>query len=375
MEKLLLQWINEKQLARDTITETIVCEKAGALYGDLLKKSPGTSTEETSADAFKVSRGWFDNFKKRTGYEKQCALTRKKLKISCVNPSAHCSQGVHRTIGIQLGDLKIKLFLVYHSENLRTFKSYKILKEKQQVMWRANIKTWVTRQFFSEWVNLVFGPGVKKYLLENSLPLKALLILDNAPAPPSSLEDDILDEFKFIKVLYLSRNTTPILQPMDQQVISNFKKLYTKNLFSLCFEVTENTSLTLREFLKKHYNIVNCLKIIDMAWQDVTRRTLNSAWRKLWPDCVSERDFEEFKFETPVVEEIASLGKSMSLEVDDEDINDLVEEYSEKLTTNELLQLQKQQYLDAVEEIGSPEEDSVAENAISARDIKAVLTK
>lgn len=72
-----------------------------------------------------------------------------------------------------------------------------------------------------EWVNLVFGPDVKKYLLENNLPLQALLVLDSSPAHPPNLED-ILEEFEFIKVLYLPSNTTLILQPMDQQVISNF---------------------------------------------------------------------------------------------------------------------------------------------------------
>ncbi|XP_014790550.1 histone-lysine N-methyltransferase SETMAR-like [Octopus bimaculoides] len=54
----------------------------------------------------------------------------------------------------------------------------------------------------------------------------------------------------------------------------------------------------------------------------------------------------------------------MGLEVDDGDINNLIEEHSEKLMTDEHLQLQEQQHLDAVEEIGCLEEDSVAENAI-----------
>ncbi|GFR21934.1 tigger transposable element-derived protein 1 [Trichonephila clavata] len=147
----------------------------------------------------------------------------------------------------------------------RAFKSHKILKEKLQVMWRSNPKAWVTRKFFVEWVNLVFGPSVKKYLQEKNLPWQALLILDNAPAHPPNLEDNILEEFKFIKVLYLSPNTTPILQPMDQQVISNFKKLYTKHLFRRCFELTETTNLTLREFWKDLCNIAICLKIIDQA--------------------------------------------------------------------------------------------------------------
>ena len=180
------------------------------------------------------------------------------------------------------GHLKIKPLLICHSENPRVFKSHKILKEKLQVIWRANlIKAWVTRLFFTEWINLVFGPTVKKYFLENNLPLKALLVLDNTPAHPPNLEKDILGEFSFIQILYLPPNTTPILQPMDQQVISNFKKLYTKYLFRQCFKVTENTNLILHEFWKDHYNIVNCLKIIDLARQGVTIKTLNSAWRKL----------------------------------------------------------------------------------------------
>ncbi|XP_014778247.1 tigger transposable element-derived protein 1-like [Octopus bimaculoides] len=221
---------------------------------------------------------------------------------------------------------KIKPLLVYHSETPEPFKSHKIPKEVLQVMWRSNPRVWVTWQFFVEWVNLVFGADVKEYLQENNLPLQALLVLDNAPAHPPNLEDDILEGFKFIKVLYLPPNTTPILQLMDQQVISNFKKLFTKDLFRHCFEVTESTDLTLREFWKDHYNIVICLRIIDMAWQGVTKRSLTSVWKKLWPEVVSETDFERLEPEVAVVEDIISLGKSMGLDIDEGDINELIEE-------------------------------------------------
>ena len=112
-------------------------------------------------------------------------------------------------------------------------------------MWRSKSKTWVTHILFVEWIKEVFGPAVKKYLLEKNLPLKALLVMDNAPAPAPGLEDDLLEEFEFIKVKFLPPNPTPILQPMDQQVILNFKKLYTKSLFQRCFEVTKGTNLTL----------------------------------------------------------------------------------------------------------------------------------
>ena len=74
----------------------------------------------------------------------------------------------------------------------------------------------LARILFVEWINEVFGPAVKKYLLEKNLPLKVLLVMDNAPAHPSGLEDDLLEEFEFIKVKFLPPNTTPLLQPMDQ---------------------------------------------------------------------------------------------------------------------------------------------------------------
>ena len=64
IEKLLLVWINEKQLAGDTVTENFICEKAKALYTDLVGKRPDTSTE--NEEGFKENRGWFDNFKRRS---------------------------------------------------------------------------------------------------------------------------------------------------------------------------------------------------------------------------------------------------------------------------------------------------------------------
>ncbi|XP_051783372.1 tigger transposable element-derived protein 1-like isoform X1 [Erpetoichthys calabaricus] len=416
MEKLLMVWLTEKQLAGVIVTEARICEKARAIYADLLQQTPGTSMEEASGEPFKASRGWFQNFKKRSGIHSvakhgeaasadikavedylktfariiaaegyipqqvfncdETGLFWKKMPRRTYITAEEKRMPGHKPMKDRLtlalcanasGDCKIKPLLVYHSENPRAFKSNKIQKEKLQVMWRANPRAWVTRQFFVEWVNLVFGPNVKKYLQENNLPLRALLVLDNAPAHPPNLEDDILEEFKFIKVLYLPPNTTPILQPMDQQVISNFKKLFTKHLFHRCFEVTDSTNLTLREFWKDHYNIVICLRIIDLAWQGVTKRTLTSAWKKLWPEVVSETDFERLEPEAAVVEEIVSLGKSMGLDMDEGDINELIEEHSEELTTEELKELETQQHKEVLQEIREVEE------VISTSEIKKML--
>ncbi|XP_018410276.1 PREDICTED: tigger transposable element-derived protein 1-like [Nanorana parkeri] len=420
VEKLLLVWINEKKLAGDTVSENIICEKAKALHTDLISKLPGTSTE--NEELFKASRGWFDNFKRRSGihsvvrhgeaassdtkaaeafateFQKlmvsegylaeqvfncdETGLFWKKMpKRTYITEEENAMPG-HKPMKDRLtllfcanasGEFKVKPLLVYHSENPRAFKKCKVQKSQLNVMWRSNSKAWVTRILFVEWINEVFGPAVKKYLLEKNLPLKALLIMDNAPAHPPGLEDDLLEEFEFIRVKFLPPNTTPILQPMDQQVISNFKKLYTKALFQRCFEVTEGTNLTLREFWKNHFHIVNCLKIIDKAWDGVTKRTLNSAWRKLWPDCVFGHGLEgpAYEQESPVVDEIVSLGKTMGLEVNEDDIQELVEEHGQELTTDELMHLHCEQQQEVMEEISSAEEDeNKAQESLTSNKIR-----
>ena len=66
MEKLLLIWLQEKELAGESVTETIIREKALAIYEDLVKNMPGTS-EDDAERSFKASRGWLEKFKMRTG--------------------------------------------------------------------------------------------------------------------------------------------------------------------------------------------------------------------------------------------------------------------------------------------------------------------
>ena len=50
VEKLLLVWINELQLAWDSVSEGIICEKARQLYSDLVRKTPGKSVATASVE-------------------------------------------------------------------------------------------------------------------------------------------------------------------------------------------------------------------------------------------------------------------------------------------------------------------------------------
>lgn len=53
---------------------------------------------------------------------------------------------------------------------------------------------------------------------------------------------------------------------------------------------------------------------------------------KLWPQAVTERDFERFKYEQKVLENVLYIGKCMGLEMDEEDIKELITAQSEELT-------------------------------------------
>ncbi|GLV33258.1 hypothetical protein CBL_08426 [Carabus blaptoides fortunei] len=130
-----------------------------------------------------------------------------------------------------------------------------------------------------------------------------------------------------------------------------------------CFEVTSETELTFRDFWKNHFNILHCLRIIDKAWDEVPLRTLKSSGRNLWPVCVILKDLEDTTTEAVVVNEIVSLAKSMGLDVDSDDVEELFEDHRNELTTEQLQELQGEQQ-EVLEDVSSEEEENISTKEI-----------
>lgn len=236
VENLLLIWANEKQLVGDSVSEGMIRKKSKLLHADLLKNKLGPSGE--IVEVFKVSHSWFDHFKKRTDIHSvvrhgeavsvskkaadesvceihdfiesegfipnqvfNCDETRhfwkKMLSRVYITKEEKVSPG-HKPMKNRLtlllcgntsGDLKIKPLLFYHSENLSVFKKHNVINIELTCDMEGKQESWIMGQFFTEWINEVFGPSVKTYLLEKDLPLKAFLIMDNVPSYPPGLED------------------------------------------------------------------------------------------------------------------------------------------------------------------------------------------
>jgi hypothetical protein len=80
--------------------------------------------------------------------------------------------------------------------------------------------------------------------------------------------------FDFFQVEFLPANTTSLLQPMDQQVIPNFKKGYTRLMFNCLFEECERDRSpdNVTTFWREKYDIRMAIAFIFNAWTALTPR-------------------------------------------------------------------------------------------------------
>jgi hypothetical protein len=75
----------------------------------------------------------------------------------------------------------------------------------------------MTCDVFGSWFGNEFVLSVRRHLRSKKLEEKALLLLDHCPAHPSA---DVLKlKDGKIEAMFLPKNTTALIQPMDQGII------------------------------------------------------------------------------------------------------------------------------------------------------------
>ncbi len=144
---------------------------------------------------------------------------------------------------------------------------------------------------FEDWFTNYFCPATEQYCKENDIELKILLLLDNAPGHPPAMGN----LYPNVKIEFLPPNTTALLQPMDQGVISTFKAYYIRQTFAQAIKATTGTAaITLIQFWK-NFNIRNALENIDSSWRELTVSNMRSVWKNIIPQCAN--DFGGFEKE------------------------------------------------------------------------------
>ncbi|XP_050313664.1 jerky protein homolog-like [Anthonomus grandis grandis] len=135
------------------------------------------------------------------------------------------------------GTHKIPLFVIGKSAKPRAFKN--LNPSSLPVYYKSQKSAWMNSDLLKEWFNLEFVPRVKKHLKSVNLPIKAVLVLDNAPTHPHDCDVDV------IRLVYLPPNVTSLVQPMDQGVIESRK------LVSEILQHSESEDKGLLDVIKK----------------------------------------------------------------------------------------------------------------------------
>ena len=104
---------------------------------------------------------------------------------------------------------KLPLFIIGKSKTPRCFKYVK--------QYRNQMKSWMTSEFFEEWVR-------KLDRMFRDKARNIVLIIDNCPAHPD------VSNLTNVKLVFLAPNTTSVLQLMDQGFIRSLKAQYRRRV-------------------------------------------------------------------------------------------------------------------------------------------------
>ena len=103
---------------------------------------------------------------------------------------------------------------------------------------------------------------------------KVILFLDNATCHPESM----IGKFSQIKIVFLPKNTTSRLQPLDAGIIRNFKVKYRKRLVKYeLSRIREDTSATQ---IVKGVDVIMAIRWLQEAWKEVTNLTIKNYFEK-----------------------------------------------------------------------------------------------
>ncbi|XP_050298400.1 jerky protein homolog-like [Anthonomus grandis grandis] len=134
----------------------------------------------------------------------------------------------------------------------------------------------MTAGIFKEWFKEIFVPEVRKFLKKHGLPEKALLLLDNAPSHPPV--EELLSDDGLIQVMYMPPNVTPLIQPMDQNVI-RLTKLHYRSMFLAM--VVANKSKDMNVIIKQ-YNLRDAILNLSRAWNKLEPATIKKCWKNIF---------------------------------------------------------------------------------------------
>ncbi|XP_054004786.1 jerky protein homolog-like [Hylaeus anthracinus] len=146
--------------------------------------------------------------------------------------------------------------------------------DRLPVIFMAQKNGFMDRNVFADWLKNHFRPAVRRQQLERGVNAKVLLLLHNSENRVLPTEEEKQDDN--FEIVYFPMNATSILQPMGQGIIETMKKSYRHRLLRKILEFPGG----LEEFFK-HFDMKNCIDIVNETWTDVTQIDICKSWEKI----------------------------------------------------------------------------------------------
>lgn len=167
------------------------------------------------------------------------------------------------------GDDKLPLIMIGKSKKPRCFN--KINPSSLPLTYLSQAKAWMDSFLFKKIFTDIWVPYIKKSLRKRNLPQRAVILFDNATSHEQM-------EIDGIKTLFLPKNTTSLIQPMDQGPIAAMKKRYMSSFMQCAMD--REPDVDIRTYIKK-WNLYKTAFSLAAAWDQITEKTLKNAWKPI----------------------------------------------------------------------------------------------
>lgn len=405
-ESALAVWISDSRKKAIPLDSLVIREKARQLYQRFTADEPQPGPSSATIMDFTASKGWFEKFKKRYHLKKvalhgEAASADQPAAEDYVNNTFRkiLEEGQYQQeqvfnmdeTGLFWKRMPSRTFIFKDEAKVCGFKAYKdrvtivmcgnaegfllkpalINKDKNPTPLKNKNKHLLPVHWMHNnkgWFHECFIPQVKRYLAEKGLEFNVLLLMGDARANAHDLSCD------GVRIEFLPPNITSLIQPMDQGVIRAFHALYARNsLQHLVDGMDLEENFSLKKYWRQ-YTITTCLKNIQAALKDMKTEVVKSSWEKLWPAIVhgykglTVEDISNLAVDK-VVRLARLLGGEGFADMTRDDVEELLETYSDPLTDEDLVEMIKSSSDEGEEEQpevpGGQEEDGLTLERLS----------
>lgn len=176
----------------------------------------------------------------------------------------------------------------------------------------------------------------------------------------------MIGQFSHIKIVFLPKNTTSRLQPLDAGIIRNFKVKYRKRLVKFVLSrIREDASAT---EIVKGVNVLMAIQWIQEAWKEVTNSTIKNCFEKCGikgdDELMEVEEADDLEFEALVKEFTTDMSAAEyanfdeNLQASEPMVNELEINWRQRVREECINAIQNQgNASDQVEEISDDDDD------------------